>query len=657
MVDAATLSLTAATNLDDIEAIELREAAGEIDLRGMTIHYMRPMPPVRKVSGKGRFDGVDLVIDISDGAIGELKVVAGQVAIKGLTGPAPVETAHINATITGPVRETLTLLDKYPLNFISPFGIDPMKTRGAQTTKVAFKFPLLAALTVDKVDVAVSARLENIEAPAGVLGANITQGNFDLSVDKERLVAKGEGALSGVPVQLTWTENFTGKTALRTRYEVQAVLDDDARRTLGLTTAPVLLGPVGVGLTYEIANDGIERGAAILNLTDATLSLLDFGWQKPPGEPGRATVETAGRNGVLSEISKFVVTAPGLSAEGRATLASSAGPTITELDLTRLMFADTDVALRVTFGGDRVPDVIIGGNFLDLRQQIKDAFAKGDGKPPAMRVRIDADTPIGGIRLGEETVLQNPTGRLAHDGQDWTDISLLGTLSNGGKVDLQLKTVNGQRDVAIETDDGVGLFRALDWIDTIEGGRLRVTGAFIGRGADEKIVGQLDLEDFKLNQSSLGVRILSLASFSGISDAVSGTGISMRRAEMPFEVTDDEIRIGDSKARGADVGILASGRIDRTTDQIELKGEVAPFKAVNTLISNIPLVGPIVTGGSGAILAATFTVSGPLENPNVSVNPLSLLAPGILRRLVSGFGNGEGFQEGSSEQPSPAPSD
>ena len=284
-----------------------------------------------------------------------MNVEAGRVAINDFTGPAPVETVRIDATIVGPVREALALLDRDPLNFISPFGIDPAQTSGNQTTKLVFKFPLRDAVSVDDIDFAAAARLENFSSPAGALDADITQGDFALTVDTKKLIAKGEGTLSGIPMKVTWTENFTDETALRTRYEVQTVLDDDGRKTLGLAAEPVLSGPVGVGLTYEIAIDGTEQGAATLNLTDATISLADFGWQKPAGQPGMATVEISGQDGVLREISKFAVTAAGLSAEGRATLRSGdEGPAVSELELARLVLGETDVSLRVVFRPERV---------------------------------------------------------------------------------------------------------------------------------------------------------------------------------------------------------------------------------------------------------------------------------------------------------------
>jgi len=655
VVETAALSISAAVNLDDIAAIELRKAVGEIELRGATVHYLRPMPPVRDVAARGRFDGVNLVFDIGKGHVGALNIDAGRVAINGLIGSASVETTRIEVTISGPVREALALLDRDPLNFISPFGIDPARTGGLQTTNAVLEFPLLDALSIDEIEVAASAHLEDFSASAVAFRSDLTQGNFAVTVDKKRLVAKGDGVLAGIPLKLTWTENFTGETGLRTRYEVQAVLDDDARRTLGLAAEPYLSGPVGVGLTYEIAADGGEQGAANLNLANATLSLTDFGWQKKPGPIGAARVEFAGRDGVLSEISKFSLTAPGLSVTGRATLTGDAdGLTVSELNLERVVLGETDISLRAVFRGDAPPDIVIGGDRLDLRLQVKDAFAKGPGKPPAMRVRIDTGNPVRAIRLGDETVLLNPTGRLAHDGENWIAIDLLGTLSNGGQIDLQLQTVNGNREILFVSDDGGGVLRALDWINTVEGGTLKMEGAFIGSGEEETFAGQLSMAGFKLNENSVTVRLLSLASFSGITDALAGTGITMRRAEVPFELTDDEIRIGKAKARGAGVGIIATGRIDRTSNEIDLRGEIAPAYLINSLLSNIPLLSEIIGDG---IIAVTYKVDGPLSDPNISVNPLAVFVPGIFRKAFTGFGNGKGVDEGSSEPSTQAPTE
>ena len=154
------------------------------------------------------------------------------------------------------------------------------------------------------------------------------------------------------------------------------------------------------------------------------------------------------------------------------------------------------------------------------------------------------------------------------------------------------------------------------------------------------IAGQVDMQGFVLTEEPFAAKLLALASFSGIGDVLSGEGITFRRAEIPFQMTRQEVVIENAKARGAEIGVIVSGRIDRDTDVIAFAGEVAPAYTLNSLLANIPLIGPVLSGGSEGIFAATFSVDGDLDAPNVLVNPLSVLTPGIVRRLLSGFDAG-----------------
>jgi hypothetical protein len=113
----------------------------------------------------------------------------------------------------------------------------------------------------------------------------------------------------------------------------------------------------------------------------------------------------------------------------------------------------------------------------------------------------------------------------------------------------------------------------------------------------------------------------------------------MQLAEVPLTFSRDEIVITEAKLRGADVGVLATGRIDRKTDTIALAGEVAPAYTLNSLLGNIPLIGTLLTGGGDGVFAASYEITGPLANPDVRVNPLTVLTPGIIRRLLTGFGS------------------
>jgi hypothetical protein len=74
-----------------------------------------------------------------------------------------------------------------------------------------------------------------------------------------------------------------------------------------------------------------------------------------------------------------------------------------------------------------------------------------------------------------------------------------------------------------------------------------------------------------------------------------------------------------------------------------------PAYVVSQVIGEIPLIGRILTGGEGeGLFAATYRAKGPLDDPQVSVNPLAALAPGFLRGLFNIF-DGDGGGEGGED--------
>jgi len=59
-----------------------------------------------------------------------------------------------------------------------------------------------------------------------------------------------------------------------------------------------------------------------------------------------------------------------------------------------------------------------------------------------------------------------------------------------------------------------------------------------------------------------------------------------------------------------------------------------PGFALNNLLSNVPLLGPLLTGGKdGGLFAVTYQLSGPLDDLKTDVNMMSAMTPGALREL------------------------
>ena len=98
------------------------------------------------------------------------------------------------------------------------------------------------------------------------------------------------------------------------------------------------------------------------------------------------------------------------------------------------------------------------------------------------------------------------------------------------------------------------------------------------------------------------------------------------------------------------MGFTAQGWLDTAKERTEITGAFVPLYGLNNVVSQVPLIGPLLGGGSNeGLFAVNFAVSGPIAKPTVSVNPLSAVAPGFLRKLF-GAGGGDAFANGA--QPS-----
>ena len=129
---------------------------------------------------------------------------------------------------------------------------------------------------------------------------------------------------------------------------------------------------------------------------------------------------------------------------------------------------------------------------------------------------------------------------------------------------------------------------------------------------------------------------MSLASFSGLSNALRGQGVPVQRLVVPFRLQGQRITLNEARMVGSDIGARADGSIDLGAQTLAINGTVAPAYTINRFLGRIPILGQIMSGGrSDAVLAATFSVSGPISQPQISVNPLAALVPGVIRDLFN----------------------
>jgi hypothetical protein len=209
-----------------------------------------------------------------------------------------------------------------------------------------------------------------------------------------------------------------------------------------------------------------------------------------------------------------------------------------------------------------------------------------------------------------------------------------GLLPGGKHLNVRIGRENGARKFFMGSDDGGELLRALDIYDDAIGGTLTVDALFDPTAIDGAVTGQLNIEDFKVINAPLLARILSVASLIGVFDLLKGEGLPFSDLVVPFVKRGDLMEIDDAYAKGPAMGFTFKGQINLATDTARLEGTIVPAYMFNSILGNFPFLKDIFVGEEGGgVFAMNYTLVGPLDDPVVTVNPLSVMAPGFLRKL------------------------
>jgi hypothetical protein len=149
--------------------------------------------------------------------------------------------------------------------------------------------------------------------------------------------------------------------------------------------------------------------------------------------------------------------------------------------------------------------------------------------------------------------------------------------------------------------------------------------------------GTLTMRDFKIENQPFFSRLFAAGSLGGLVDLMRGAGIAIDSLEMPFSAKNNVINIRDAHANGPSIGLSAEGYVDLGNSRIDLKGGIAPIYGLNSVLGKLPLLGKLLVSKEGeGIVGVTYEASGDLGEPKIGVNPLSILTPGIFRRIFEG---------------------
>ena len=630
-LDAAALGFDLSLDPASLSAA-VAGAQGTMRYHGLAVTCLKGLPPVRDFAGTGRLHDQRLDFTPTEARLDGLQVTGGSVSVTGLD--TPVQRLEVDVPVAGPVADALKLVAAPPFDYAKTVGIEPAAIGGAMTSRLRLQLPLLKDLRLADVDFSLTGQLSGVRVGGVAFGRPLEDGDFRLAVGRPGAKLDGTAKLAGLPAKLDADISFGKEARPRARYHAALSLDETARRSFfGEAFAGRIEGPAAVDLSYSLFDRGQAAIVALADLRAAAAAFPEAGWKKPPGAPATARLAFEAADGKPTGPLRVALAAPGL--DGRLSVGLGRDGRIERLDIDRLAIGASDVKGSLARQGEGGWRLALSGPALDLGAALQ---RKDEGRLPDLRI----EASLGRIRFGPGRRLDEVTARLRHEGGEWREAKIEARFPNGRPLSLDL-TDGARRRFDFRSGDLGATLGLLDVTGNVVGGKVRVRGDVTEEAGKTAISGEIDGSDYSLVRAPPLAQILSLASFDALGGMLLGSGIPFGTLKGRYAYRDGRLALDDLVASGAAIGATATGWLDLAKDRLDISGTIVPAYLLNSMIGNVPVLGSLLLGGKGqGLIAANYRLAGPIAKPDVSVDPLSALTPGFMRRLLQpNFGFGE----------------
>lgn len=619
----------------DLSGITLASLSGGIDATDMTLYWLRPVPPLEHAAGRLVIDGPDaLHILVSKAAQGPLALSQGRINITGLEHKD--QLGDISLTADGGVRPILELLNHPRLKLLSRRPISLQDPAGTATVGLRVTLPLDVRVTMAQIGVNAKAKLTDVHLSAIAAGRDLDHGQLDLKVDSNALNITGTGDVGGVPATLGLDMDFRNGPPDQVLEHMTASGHPTAAQLAGAGLPWMSGGTADLGVEYADRRDGTGSVDLRADLRNAAMQ-TPFGWNKGQGDAASASGTLRLLNGHLTGIDNLRAKGPGLDITSHANI-SPGQPSTLVLD--RLQLGRTTASGTVSLPRDPKNPIRVAlrGPTLDISAALKpretpptpeeekreDEAETRPGQP------WDADLKFGQVILAKDESLAPLSLTATSDGLHIQRAAV--TAGTRGEVQASIVPAPGGRRLNVDSADAGAVLLAGGVADNIRGGKLKLDATYNDRVAHSPLSGTGTMSDFRITGGPAMGRLLEAMTLYGALDLLRGPGLGFRRAVVPFRWQQHDLHLESARAFSASLGITAQGDIDLRHHIANVQGTIVPAYFFNTLLGEIPLIGRVFSPEKGGgVFAARYSVTGPLKNPHVGVNPLSALTPGFLR--------------------------
>jgi hypothetical protein len=612
------------------------------------------LPPITGLSGHAHVTGRTATFAATSGAVEtspgrRLSLAQGRLSVA--DNMIPTMPATLDMRLVGSVEAVADLLATPGVAAHAGMPIDPATLKGMVDGRARVDFEMNGDPRVDRTQLTIEANATNLSIEKFVGKERLEGATLGFVADRAGLRVNGSGKLYGAPATLDIRKPPGEKSVAQA--QLTFVFDDAARAKAGYAIAGVA-GPISATIKTPLPIEDVDTQIE-LDLSRATLDNPAPGLMKPAGRPAKASFVLA-RRGDGVTLDRLLFEAGAAQAQGVVELSREGAFRSARLTQARLSPGD-DMRLDAQRAGDTVKIVVRGAN-IDARPMLKswmagasaDRAPAGAGRTAAASasssqfddVDLEVKSPI--VTGFGKQILANVELHMERRGGRARTFSLTGNFGRERLAVAMAPNHDGVPQVEISTLDGGSFLSFVDLYQKMDSGALTASILLQPNRAD----GGLRIRDFYLKHEPTMRQLMAQAGAERLERGgwrFDPDSVRIGQLQAGFTWSGGRLSVREGVMSGPEIGLTFDGFIDFSRESVDLGGSYVPAYALNSLLSNIPVLNVFITGGQNeGIFALNYRLAGSLNAPAATVNPLSVITPGLLRKIM-------GVIDGSTRPP------
>ncbi len=659
-------------NMSDVDIV--RYVTAEADFTDMRLIYFRNMPPLQHAAGRCFLRGALFRCDVKQGYIllGQDRLVVQKTLFE-IPDISAIETrAAVDFEARGMPNILGRWLDSFPYNRLKTKywlgaaygGTGKIKAdihwklhRGKLHRGDDLDRDISFNIEIDVNNLATFLEFQNLRVP-------VNAGDLSVSLTEQAFAVNGHVRFGGAVTHVNHRGRFadTGRTISELKLDV--LINEDLLRSLDFANVLSLNGEAHmlVALSNESGQE-FSVGQGGIDLTSSSLFQPHLGWHKKKDEKSALRFNILwGPNGIA--FNDIAVNGGGIKMRGVVKLDKKGNLALARFPMIRVKEGNRQKN-SARFDMQRNADGILMANLRLARLDLHDidiglsgeAAADRPQSPPRDQPQLFLKALVDHVVGYNDTQFRDVKIGLHRKDSQVNAFDIQGRVHSGKKATavhflMSAPKADNKRQLLLKAGDAGAILRGLELYQDLQGGQMFLTSVL---SEDKReISGKITIDKFHMSRTPTFVQILGAASFGGLADVFSGRGVFFNKMELSFTRTPEQILFHQGWAVSTALGLSLRGAYQyKPPHKIAINGTLTPAYIINSFLGTIPGLGTLLTNRKGeGIFGVSFSINGTADAPQVSVNPLSALAPGILRQLFE-FGETtgiEGIEEGRKDK-------